>query len=235
MLARYDREVQGSAMAEEEGVVSILESLKLDKYRWGICQALVYDRKDTSVFGEGFLGELYFKFKGNRYNRREGNGILETLFCGMQDVSFPAITSYLASVPLCILGVWKDDKFDVAGIQFPTVRIGVPGGQKACFAGYGFVPAYWGSTEVEVLAALGIAVLFQELDVISVHGVRYADNELTARFMAKFGFKDVGTLPNYMMRAGKLTAATLSTLPREVFEQVVEKMVLEAYRAKKSE
>ena len=221
-------------MAEEEKSLSVLESIKLDDYRIGNAQALVYDRKDTSVFGEGFLGELYFKFKGNRYNSRSGNGILETLFCGMQDVSFPAITSYLASVPLCILGVWKDNKFDVAGIQFPSVRIGY-GDQKACFGAYGFVPAYWGSTEVEVLAMLGIAVLFQELDVISVHGVRYAENELTARFLAKFGFKDVGTLPNYMVRDGKLAAATLSTLDRSTFESVVERMVLEAYRAKKSE
>jgi hypothetical protein len=38
-----------------------------------------------------------------------------------------------------------------------------------------------------------------------------------------------------MTRGGKLVSGVMSTLPREVFEQVVEKMVLEAYRAKKSE
>jgi len=38
-----------------------------------------------------------------------------------------------------------------------------------------------------------------------------------------------------MVRDGKLAAATLSTLDRSTFESVVERMVLEAYRAKKSE
>jgi len=144
--------------------------------------------------------------------------VLETLFCGMADLSFDSIVAYLSTVALVVMGRWEGEQFKVAGICFPTTRIG-SGDQKACFAGYGFTREWWGTDEQELLAALGISVLFVEGDVLAIHGIRYETNSLTAKFMARFGFKDVGTIPMYFLRRGKLVGAVVSTLSREKFEE----------------
>lgn len=220
--------------------MSLIQAIKQDGYRYGNCQVLVHDRRDTSMLKEGFLSDLYFMLKGDRYNRkREGNGILETLFCGMTDLSFDSIVPYLSKLPLAVMGVWNPEldevtgetveKFEVAGVAFPTVMLG-GGDQKACLAGYGFLPKFWGKSEMETLTVLGLALLFSELDVLSVHGIRYADNDLTARFMGRFGFHDVGEMPRYMLRRGKLVSAVMSTLSVEDFEANLSHRALEAYR-----
>jgi RimJ/RimL family protein N-acetyltransferase len=222
-------------MAEEEGVVSILESLKLDKYRWGNCQAIVYDRRKTDLFPPGFLSNLYFSFLGNRYNSRPGTGILEVLLCGFSDLSHDSVVQFFMRTPLVILGVWDSDKFEAAGCCFPTIMIGAGEEERACYCGYGYQRKWWGSAEQEVLTLLGLSILFQEMNLQAIHGVRFEENDLTAKYMQRFGFKDVTVMPAQMTRNGKLVPGVVSTLPRSVFESVVEKMVLEAYRAKKSE
>lgn len=220
--------------------MSLIAAIKADGYRYGDMQVIIYDRRDATIFKPGFLGELYFMLKGDRYNRRgEGSGILETLFCGMTDLSYDSIVPHFAGHPLAVMGVWNPvldeatnetvDKFDVAGVAFPVTMLG-RGDQKACFAGYGFLPKYWGTSEQETLTILGLALLFSELDVLSIHGIRYADNDLTARFMARFGFVDTGTLPRYMLRKGKLVEAVTSTLSVEAFEAHLAHRALEAYR-----
>lgn len=210
--------------------MNLLEAIKLDNYKIGPCQAIIYNRKETAIFKEGFLGELYWMFRGERYSTRDGYGILNALFCGMQDLSFDSIVAYLSTRPLCILGVWEEDEFKVAGICFPAVTIGAgDGNPKAAFAGYGYVRWAWGHEHLETLTLLGIAILFQELDILSLHGMRYASNDLTAKLMGKFGFKDVGTIPNYMMRGKELVAGTVSTLSRETFEENVGQRMLAAY------
>lgn len=199
--------------------MSILKSLKDADYRLGDLQAIMYNRNDRRVFKPGFLAELYWMLKGSgQYSKREGMGVLETLFCGMADLSFDGVVAYLSTVSIVVLGKWADDEFKVAGLCFPTTRIG-SGDQKACFAGYGFTRDWWGTDDQEILAALGIAVLFFEGDVLAIHGIRYETNTLTARFMAKFGFRDIGTIPMYMLRRGKLVGATVSTLSRVDFEE----------------
>lgn len=211
----------------------MLEAIQAEGYRIGDLQAIIYDRNDHSVFEEGFLARLYFMLRGDRYSKREGDGILSALFCGMQDLSFDAIVAYLSTRPLCLMGEWKDGKFDVAGLCFAVTMIGSgKGNPKACFCGYGFKRESWGTENLETLALLGITVLFQEMDVLSIHGVRYASNDLTARFMGKFGFKDVGTIPRYMLRRGALVDATVSTLSRETFEWNVGERMLAAYEKK---
>jgi hypothetical protein len=205
--------------------MSLIAAFKADNFRVGDCQAIEYHRTNTQIFQPGFLGELYFMLKGNRYNKREGDGILQTLFCGMKDLSYDAIVSYLAGRPIVALGVWVSEKsFKLAGFCFPTIMIG-EGDQKAAFAGYGFLREFWSSDEQEVLAALGISVLFSELNLLSLHGMRYAGNAATARFMERFGFKDVGTIPHYMLRRGKLVEGVVSTLSRERFEEVLAEML----------
>ena len=199
--------------------MSILESLKKDGYRMGNLQAIPYSRHDHTIFKPGFLGELYWMMRASgKYSKNaNGMGILVDLFCGMQDLSFPAIVAYLSTVQLIVLGVWEGEVFNVAGVCFPTTRIG-SGDQKAMIAGYGFLSPYWGSDEQELLAVLGIAMLFVEGDVLAIHGVRYQSNVLTAKFMSKFGFKDYGVIPRFLMRRGKLVDAVVSSLSREDFE-----------------
>ena len=220
-------------MAEEEGVVSILESLKLDNYRIGDLQAIAYDRRNPA-FKPGFLSDLYFKFLHNRYNRRPGTGILENMLCGFEDVSHDAVIQFWLRTPLVILGIWKGEEFTPCGLCFPALIIGAGQEERACYGGYGFLPEWWSSDEQEVLTILGISALFVEMQLKVLHGSRFETNDLTAKYMQRFGFRDVATLPAQMTRGGKLVSGVMSTLPREVFEQVVERMVLEAYRAKKS-
>lgn len=205
--------------------MGLIEAFKEDKFRIGNCQAIEYNRADTTIFKPGFLGELFFMLRQNRYSKREGTGILESLFCGMKDLSYDAIVSYLSTRAIVCLGVWVDEtSFKLAGFCFPTTVIG-EGEQKSAFAGYGFLPEFWGTDEQEIMAALGITVLFSELKLLSLHGIRYAGNRATARFMERFGFHDVGVIPHYMLKRGKLVEGVVSTLSRERFEEVLAEML----------
>lgn len=205
--------------------MGLIEAFKEDKFRIGNCQAIEYNRADTTIFKPGFLGELFFMLRQNRYSKREGTGILESLFCGMKDLSYDAIVSYLSTRAIVCLGVWVDEtSFKLAGFCFPTTVIG-EGEQKSAFAGYGFLPEFWGTDEQEILAALGITVLFSELKLLSLHGIRYHENAQTAKFMQRFGFRDVGTIPHYMLKRGKLVDGVVSTLSRERFEEVLAEML----------
>lgn len=215
--------------------MSILETLKRHNYRIGRGQAIIYNKTKTDIFSEGFLGELYFKFKGTRFSGRQENenSILETMFCGMPDVSFNAIVPYLATrLPLVVAGVWQEKRFTPVGIGFPTVICGAAlgqGDQRACFYGYGFLPEWWGSEEIEPLSMLALALTFQELNLLAIHGLRYDSNDLTARFTRRLGFKDVAKIPHYMLKRGKLVGATLSSLTREDFEAYVERALLQEF------
>ena len=208
--------------------LSMIEAFRQDNYRFGVLQSIAYDRNRVDLFPPGFLGRLYFALQGSRFHKnRPGDGVLEVLFCGM-DTSFDSVVSYLARIPLAVMGIWQDDgTFKAAGIHFITTKAGI-GEESSCFAGYGFLKEYWGTNEQESLTILGISQIFGELKVKSIHGVRYTANEMTARYMARFGFKDVGTLPDYMLRRGKIVPAVLSTLSRAEFERNLEKRVLEA-------
>lgn len=204
--------------------MSIIEAIKQDGYQIGNCRMIQYSRNDQSVLKAGFLGELYFALTQNRYSKRSGMGTLESLFCGMQDLSYDAIVSYLAGRAVSVLGVQDGDNFQMAGFFFPTVIMGA-GTDRSCFGAYGFLPRWWGSEEQEVLTAIGLAALFSELNLLSVLGVRYSDNELTAKFMSRFGFRDCGTLPHYLAKRGKLVSATVSELSRDRFEGVLTEML----------
>lgn len=212
---------------------SLLEAFKEDSYRVGDCQALIYDRKNTAQFPEGYLGNIYFRLKGDRYSRRRpnGSGILNTLFCGFTDTSFDAVVSYLANRPLVIIGVWEDGKFREAGFCFPVSLVGVSP-ERSCFAGYAFFREWWSNPVTEVLAMLGLSTLFVELNVNAIHGQRYQENSLTAKFMRRFGFEDCGTMKRAIMKDGKLVGATVSSLMREDFEAYCERELLKAYAEK---
>lgn len=208
---------------------SILETLKRDEYRIGNCQAVLYDRRKPDL-PQDYLYHLWQKMQGNRFNRRGGDGILKTLFCGMPDVSFPTVMGYLGQRPIVVVGVWQDEEtFDEAGIGFP-VTITTGERERSCFYGYGIFPDYWGSRDSETLGMLGLALTFLDLKFCSLLGIRYADNDLTSRWSRRFGFQDVGTIDKYMVRNGELVSAVASQLSRERFEQYVERKLIQAYR-----
>lgn len=207
--------------------VNVLQAFRQDEYRIGNFQAIGYLRTRTDVFPEGYLGELYKQMKTGLSGKR-GDSWLRTLFCGMQDVSYDAIVSYLAGRQLVIMGEWVDGKFEAAGFIFPTVSLG-GGDQKAAFAGYGFFRKWWGTDDSEILAMLGLSFFFVELGLSCIHGMRYPDNGLTKNFLEPFGFKDVGRLPRYMLRNGKLVDGVASSLLREDFEGYVERKLVEEY------
>jgi hypothetical protein len=194
-------------------------------YHWGYCQAIEYDQTRADIFPQGYLTQLYNICKSSG---RAKLGILEPLFCSMLDLSHDAITSYLHTRKLVVLGEWRPDPcqadppfFTPLGFCFLSTT--ARGKTTASgFGAYGFSSEAWRTPQQHVLTYLGISYLFQENGLNSLHGIRYADNKLTARWMQKFGFVDVGTIPDYMPRpsTGELTAATVSTLSREKFEEI---------------
>ena len=217
---------------------SILEVLKDDNYKIGPLQAIQYDRKRTALFPEGYIGGLYWRMRGNRFNERKGNGVLETLFCGMADVSFDAIVPYLAARPLLVLGEWKgenEETFEPAGLVFPVLTIGGAATERSVFAGYTMFRPYWGSPYSEVLGMLGLAYFFVELQLEAILGVRYSGNVSSASFVRRYGMRDCGVIPKYMLRDGKLVSGTVSILERSDFERYVENELVKAYRDSQSE
>jgi hypothetical protein len=210
--------------------MSLIEAFKSDQYKYGNLQSIPYDKSRTDVFPEGFLGRLYFSLQGSRFHKtRSGDGVLQALFCGMTDLSFDKIVSYMASIPLCVMGIWQPDgTFRPAGIHFIPTKTGV-GAESMAFGGYGFLKEYWGTEEQESLTVLGIAQIFGELNIKQLHGMRYSTNAFTARYMERFGFRDLCTIPNYMMRGNKMVDGVLSTLARSDFEaNLVERLLKSA-------
>lgn len=212
---------------------SILEVLAADQYRMGDCQAIGYDAREVklSSLPKDYLHHLWLKLQGDRFNRRgEGNGFLRTLMCGMSDLSYPAMISYLGTRPLIIVGVWHDDEtFEEAGIGFPTVITTGKNG-SSCFYGYGIFPSFWGDPRAETLGMLGLALTFHALNYSVLRGIRYSTNDLTSRWSSRFGFRDLCELPMYLLHNGDLVSAVASQLMREDFEKYVQRKLVDAYR-----
>lgn len=210
--------------------MSILEAFRDDEYRIDNLQAVLYSRTNP-MFEEGYLGRIYGLMKGDRFSSRRpnGTGILGSLFFGM-DVSWESIVSYLSKTPVIVMGEWRGEEFNPAGIIFRTV---VVGGGKSAMMGYTFFREYWGSDYSEVLTILGLSLAFQEFKLEAIHGLRYSDNNLTKNFLTPVGFKDTGVLPRWEMRRGQLVDAVTSCLLREDFESYVERRLIEAYAAAK--
>jgi hypothetical protein len=133
------------------------------------------------------------------------------------------------------------DGSEIAGFTYITTMVGVPydfsnfggpqpGGPRAALAAYAFFRPWWGSTEQHVLAMLGLAYLFHTFKLTAIHGQRNIRNALTARFMSKFGFRDTGVIPRFLMDwvppadipvRGKLVSCVVNSLLREDFEAYV--------------
>lgn len=203
-----------------------LEALQADGYRVGNLQARGYLRTDLEAFPESYLSLVYEKMKGDRFSnhRPDGKGILETIFFAM-DTSWDSVVSFLSNTPVVVMGEWKGDLFEPAGIIFRTASIAKG---KGMMAGYVFFREYWGKPEAEVLAMMGIAFAFQEFGIQSLHGMRFSTNNLTSNFLKRFGFKDTGHHPRWEMRNGELVGCTSSCLLIEDFEEYVEEQLIAA-------
>ena len=218
---------------------SILEAFREDQYRLDNLQVRMYTPQTRHEWPEDFIGQLYMKLKGDRFGHRpDGTGILEYLFCGMTDLSYPAIVGYLSNRPLVVLGMWtsyiggregESEQFEPAGFAFPVTLTG-EAPDRSGFFGYGIFREFWGNPIMEPLVMLGLAAIFSEFKLEAVHGLRYAQNDLTARYVRRYGFRDNGVIPSYMLRRGKLVSAVSSTLMREDFERYVENALVEGIR-----
>ena len=206
-----------------------LDGLKEDGYRLENLQALKYDRANP-LFHDDYLAKIYNLCRGSA--RRSGDGILSSVFGGNPESTFNAVVSFLAARPLIIMGEWQeDDTFKEMGFAFPVVMCGKQAPEMACFAGYGFFRSAWGTPELPVVAMLGLAYLFNEFQIKAIHGTRFEENTLTAKFVEQFGFKQVGRIPDYQIgKDGKLVPAIISTLLREDFEAYVEQFLVDYYR-----
>lgn len=195
--------------------MSILSDLRDSDYRLGNLQAVRYDRHSL-LFPDGYLGFLYRGLgEGRRNGFRRKN--LQFALTGFTDLSFDAVVPYLAMQKLVIVGQWEGDVFRTGGVCWPNLLTGYRTG----FGSYAALRWLWGTPEEEILAMLGLAMMFEEFNLIQLHGQRYADNHLTARFMGRFGFKDVGRVPRLLARAGEEEPVygVISTLSREDFER----------------
>ena len=207
---------------------SLINAFREDQYKIGDAQAIIYDRKRVEVFPEGFLASVYLRLKGDRYHNSDGNGVLEALFCGMTDFSFDAIVAYLARLPIVVMGVWNDDEFEPAGIAFPSAFTKLDE-EAMAFCGYTLFRKWWGTEEATALGMLGLCAMFGEWKLKVIHGMRYVDNHLTARFIRQYGFRDVGQIERYMLRRGKLAPAIVSSLMVEDFELYLQRALIDHY------
>lgn len=196
-----------------------LADLKAQEYRIGNCQAIRYDRERADLFYEGWLAHLYERFLES--GRRDPHSWITALFGGNPPSHFDAILPFLASRPLIILGIWKEQTFEPAGICFPLLFCGSQHTELAAFCGFGFFRQYYGTDEIHTLSILGLAHLYGELNLVAIHGTRFPDNTLAARFMEQFGFRDIGELPHYQLRGVKLVPTIISTCSRAKFEEVL--------------
>lgn len=119
-------------------------------FRWGPCQAILYDPTQTDIFPQPFLYTLYerTRLSGQRrpvpldLTRRLGLGPLPTLFCGMTNLGPDAICAYLAQRAVCVVGEWRSDTTtayvnEIADPTSPTIKY-IPGPERFHPLGYCF-------------------------------------------------------------------------------------------------
>lgn len=206
-----------------------IDALAANDFSIGLCQVLQYNpplAATAHLFPDDYLSILYTRMKDAL--------ILERTMCGMRDLSHNAITSYLATKPLFAAVEWSPDhtRFTTLGFGFIVNWIGVPypaPGPRSAAAAYAMFPDSWGSPEAEVLAMLGLARMFHTYSLQSIYGQRYIRNALTARFMRKFGFVDIATLPDFLIHRNgngeELAGCVVSHLTRRDFADYVSRQL----------
>jgi RimJ/RimL family protein N-acetyltransferase len=198
-------------------------------FRFGNCFVRTYDRKQTDIFPDEFLLQLFWAAKPR----------LRSTFCGMQDLSASAITAYLSTRNLLLLMCVDDPDdpinrpFSIIGFSFPTVIAGPamgtidPDPGRSMLMGYSFWKSWWGRPEITVTMMLAGIYFFHTFNLLTLQGQSYASNQLTRRFLAQFGTRTVGVLPKFLFDGEKMVDCHLSCLTRFALETYVEKTLAE--------
>lgn len=246
------------ATPDTADAVDVLGALNADHYTLTGCSILPYDCRDSSTFGRHLLPQLYDLCLASRPNHP--SGILPETFCGMLNLSADAICSYLATRPLLLLTAQhipnREDVSDryrlldgpfIAGFSFITAFIGTPVagapnlppsgpqpiGPRSAVGACCFFRPYWGAQSAKTLLMLTLAYWFNTYHLSSIHAQRYTRNHLIASFLAPFGFKDTGTVPEFLAdRDGSepsspiaLSSCTVSTLTRSDLVSYIERQL----------
>lgn len=210
--------------------MSALTILKDEQYRFGDIQVLLYEQARVNLFPPPFASVLY----GHSLN--SGKHWLSKLFCGLIDgegknnLSHDFITTYLLQRPLLALVNWKSEiNYDLIGYAFPTSFTptrNIQSAERSAFAAYGMFRPWWGKPELEIAGMLGLAYMFEEWGLTAVQGISLAENNLTRRFMSRYGSVQTGYVPRYQLQGGKLVPGVVTTLMRESFEEYVTQQLL---------
>jgi hypothetical protein len=198
-----------------------------DGYRFGSCFVRPYDRRQPELFGDDFLLQLY----------RQSKSTLKSTFCGMSDLSAPTVCAYLSTRnPLLLMCVDEpsDPKgFEVIGYSFPSVwsgpRMNVinPDPGRTMFMGYSCSPSWYRSPEFVVATMLTGIYYFHTFNLLSIQGQSYPSNHLTRKFLAQFGTREVGTIPDFLFDGKQMLPSVQSYLGREEFERYVASVLSE--------
>ena len=210
-----------------------------EAYRFGRCSVLVYDRKDAATFTDDLLLQLYRATKSSRS--------LYRTFCGMADLSAPAICAYLASrSPLLLMCVDNDPAdengcpiggFTVIGYAFPTIFVGPrkgtisPDPGRSMFAGYSVFKQWYRSPELVVCMMLAMIYYFNKFGLVNIQAQSYTWNRKSIEFMAQFGMRDIGIVPSLLFDGKQLLDSHQSCLDRDVFEDYVRRVLLDCAQA----
>ena len=80
---------------------------------------------------------------------------------------------------------------------------------------------YRGRPEVAELGWMCLEYWFNELRIDVLFGATMETNTAAKNFARRFGFEDVGTVPKFLYRQGKLTSARVVMLEKSKFEEQV--------------
>lgn len=182
-----------------------------DNYRFASCSVRVYDR---NLGPDDLLVQLY----------RASRPRLSSTFCNMRDLSPASVTAYLSTrnplLLMCVDNPDIDSGSEIIGYCFPTVVAGPAKGTispdpgRTAFIGYTFFRPWWGKPEISVCMMLAGIYLFHAFGLLTLQGESLAGNQLTRRFLAKFGTKTTGIIPKFLFHNGVMVDCYISCLHR---------------------
>ena len=194
-----------------------------DHYTMGNCRVIAYNRTKRELFGDNILNSLYDACLASRPSHQFG--ILPNSMCGMLDLSRDAMIAYWSTRNIILLTLDKStplrgkshspfcdyptiqDGSIIAGFSFITFFQGAaanppghpqPIGERAAMGAYACFRPWWGTVEIERLGMLGLAWYFQTYSLSAIHGQRFSHNTATAKFMARYGSREMGIIPKFL-------------------------------------
>lgn len=159
------------------------------------------------AFPDGFLVNLYEQMKAD--------GLLETVFAGMSDVTCNKFVSYLSTHPMVVYII--KEEMNCVGFGWVAQSEGITGARKGSF-GFTFFRKYWGTQMVRDLCWLSLRWWFHELKIDVLYATSLRTNRLATNFSRIFGFEKIGNLPMFFQKGDKLVDGTLICLKKTNFD-----------------